>query len=237
MDPKQPRTLRLAAPHMHGPDVADVQRLLGVDDDGEYGPETARAVANWKRARGVVPASRELDPLERRLLLSDVLLRAVRLMEHWAIAGVGEEPVGSNRVPELVSLAERLDVPPEYSRMGYPWCAFCAFLAALVAGGRTAAFGLRRKAFNPLYVPDLLAGARARKYGLSLVEPEDAFRGDLVLFDWNLTAGDPADHVARLVQAPADGRVRTVDGNSGDAGLVALRERPLRQVRAFARDS
>src|SRR6476659_8638704 len=184
MDPKQPRTLRLAAPHMHGPDVADVQRLLGVDDDGEYGPETARTVANWKRARGVVPASQELDPLERRLLLSDVLLRAVRLMEHWAIAGVGEEPVGSNRVPELVSLAERLDVRPEYSQMGYPWCAFCALLAALVAGGRTAAFGLRRKAFNPLYAPDLLAQARARKYGLSLVEAEDAFRDDLVLFDW-----------------------------------------------------
>jgi hypothetical protein len=66
---------------------------------------------------------------------------------------------------------------------------------------------------------------------------KDAFRGDLVLFDWNLSAGDPADHVARLVQAPADGRVRTVDGNSGEAGVVALRERPLREVRAFARDS
>jgi len=237
MDPQQPRTLRLAAPHMHGPDVAEVQRLLGVADDGEFGPVTAGAVADWKRARGVVPASRELDPLERRMLLGDVLLPAVRLMEHWAIARVGEEPVGSNRVPELVALAERLDVLPEFARMGYPWCVFCAFLAALAADGRTAAFGLRRNAFNPLYAPELLAEARARKYGLSLVEGEDAFRGDLVLFDWNPAAGDPADHVARLVQAPAEGRVRTVDGNSGGAGVVALRERPLREVRAFVRDS
>jgi hypothetical protein len=31
--------------------------------------------------------------------------------------------------------------------------------------------------------------------------------------------------------------VRTVDGNSGGAGRVALRERPMREVRAFARDS
>src|SRR4051812_16145600 len=153
MDLQQPRTLRLAAPHMHGPDVAEVQRLLGVEDDGEFGPDTARAVGDWKRARGVVPASRDLDPLERRLLHDDVLLRSVRLMEHWAVARVGEEPVGSNRVPELVSLAERLGVRPEFSRMGYPWCTFAAFLAALVAGGRTAAFGLRHKAFNPLYVP------------------------------------------------------------------------------------
>jgi hypothetical protein len=222
---------------MHGPDVAEVQRLLGVADDGEFGPQTAHAVAAWKRARGVRPASSELDPLERRRLLGDVLLRAVRLMEHWALVGVGEDPVGSNRVPELVSLAERLDVRPEFSRMGYPWCAFAAFLAALVAGGKTAALGLRRNAFNPLYAPDLLAEAKARRSGLRLVEQEDAFRGDLVLFDWDLDAGDPADHVARLRAPAVDGRVRTVDGNSGAAGLVALRERPIHEVRAFARDS
>jgi hypothetical protein len=236
MDP-QPRTLRLAAPRMHGPEVAEVQRLLGVDDDGEFGPVTARAVAGWKRARGARSASGELDPLERRRLLGDVRLRAVRLMERWANARIGEDPVGSNRVPELVSLAVRLEVRPEFSRMGYPWCAFAALLAALVADGRTAAFGLRRKAFNPLYAPELLAEAKARKFGLKLVDEGHAFRGDLVLFDWDLAAGDPADHVARLLAGPADGLVRTVDGNSGDQGLVALRERPLREVRAFARDS
>jgi hypothetical protein len=222
---------------MHGPDVAEVQRVLGVADDAEFGPDTARAVAGWKRARGARSASGELDPLERRRLLGDVLLRAVRLMEHWATARIGEEPVSSNRVPELVSLAERLEVRPQFSGMGYPWCAFAVFLAALAAGGRTASFGLRRNAFNPLYAPELLAKAKARKFGLKLVDAENAFRGDLVLFDWDLTAGDPADHVARLVAAPVDGRIRTVDGNSGDQGLVALRERPLREVRAFARDS
>src|SRR5436305_6699997 len=131
MDPS-PRTLRLAAPRMHGPDVAEVQRLLGIDDDGEYGPETAEAVGAWKRSRGEPDgrASGELDPVDRRILLRDVPLRAARLMEHWATAEVGEDPPGSNRVPELSSLAERLDVRPEFSRMGYPWCAFAAFPAA-----------------------------------------------------------------------------------------------------------
>jgi hypothetical protein len=158
-------------------------------------------------------------------------------MEHWAVVGVGEDPVGSNRVPELVSLAERLDVRPEFSRMGYPWCAFAVFLAALVAGGKTAAMGLRRSAFNPLYAPELLAEAKAHRFGLEVVDAEHAFRGDLVLFDWDLDAGDPADHVARLVSAPRNSRIRTVDGNSGAAGIVALRERPISEVRAFARDS
>jgi peptidoglycan hydrolase-like protein with peptidoglycan-binding domain len=222
---------------MHGPDVAEVQRLLGVPDDGVFGPETVHAVEGWKRARGVHPHSNELDPLDRRKLLGDVRLRAVRLMERWADRGVGEDPVGSNRVPELVSLANRLDVRPEFSQMGYPWCAFAAFLAALAARGRTAAFGLRRNAFNPLYVPELLAEAKAHKFGLALVEQDDAFRGDLVLFDWDFEAGDPADHVARAVAAPRNGRIRTVDGNSGEAGLVARRERSLHEVRAVARDS
>jgi hypothetical protein len=222
---------------MLGPDVAEVQRLLGVDDDGEYGPITAAAVKAWKRSRGDDEPSAELDPLDRRSLLADVPLRAVRLMEHWAKVGVGEEPAGSNHVPELEELAERLEVRPEFTRMGYPWCAFAAFLAALVGGGRTAALGLRRRAFNPLYVPVLLAQAKAGKFGLSLVSANEAFRGDLVLFDWNRSGGDPADHVARLVAPPSNGRVRTVDGNSGGAGRVELRERPVAEVRAFARDS
>ena len=222
---------------MHGPDVAEVQRLLGIDDDGEYGPETAEAVAGWKCSRGELEPSGELDLVDRRLLLRDVPLRAVRRMEHWATAGVREEPAGSNHVPELTALAQRLDVQPGFSRMGYPWCAFAAFLAALVAGGRTAALGLRRSAFNPLYAPDLLTEARSRESGLALVSAREAFRGDLVLFDWNREAGDPADHVARLVSRPASGRVRTVDGNLGDLGRVGVRERSIGEVRAFARDS
>lgn len=190
---------------MSGPDVAEVQRLLGVEDDGQYGPLTAGVVATWKRSCRMADTE-QLDPLERRRLLADVSLRAVRLMEHWAAVGVAEEPAGSNNVPELAALAERLEVRPEFSRMGYPWCAFAVFLAALVAGGRMAALGPRRKAFNPLNAPALLAAAKARTFGLALVATWDGFRGDLVLFNWNFSGGDPADHVGRLVAAPAGGR-------------------------------
>ena len=236
MDP-QPRALRLASPFLHGPDVAEVQRMLGVEADGEFGPVTAAAVAAWKRARGIRTPSRELTPAEHRRLLADVLLRAVRTMERWAAEGLHEVPARSNRVPELIVLARRLEVAPAFRGMGFPWCAFAVFLAALAAGGATAAFGLRSSAFNALYAPALLEQAQAGAFGLEIVGPGEAFRGDLALFDWNFTGGDPADHVARLVQAPANGRVRTVDGNSGGDGLIAHRERPIGSVRAFARDS
>jgi peptidoglycan hydrolase-like protein with peptidoglycan-binding domain len=205
MDPQQPRTLRLAAPHMRGPDVAEVQRLLGVGDDGVFGPQTAGAVADWKRARGVVPASRELDPLERRLLVDDVLLRAVRLMGAFGRSRAW----GRSRSARTAS------------RSSFRWP------SGSTSGPSSAGWA----------TPGAPSPHSWLRSCLSLVEAEDAFRGDLVLFDWDFGAGDPADHVARLVAAPEDGRVRTVDGNSGDAGRVALRDRPLGEVRAFARDS
>lgn len=236
MDP-QPRTLRLASPYLHGPDVADVQRMLGVEADGEFGPLTAAALVAWKRARGNPRPTSYLTPFGSRRLLADVLLRAVRTMEGWAAEGLHEEPPGSNRVPELIALAGRLEVKPAFREMGFPWCGFAVFLAALAAGGKTAGLGLRRAAFNALYAPALLDQAKAGAFGLRIVGAGEAFRGDLVIFDWSFAGGDPADHVARLVRAPAKGRVRTVDGNSGGDGLMALRERPIGSVRAFARDS
>ena len=162
---------------------------------------------------------------------------AVALLERWAARGLREEPPGSNRVPELVALAEQLEVAAPFAEMGFPWCAFAVFLAALAEGGRAAVLGLRRRAFNALYTPDVLAAAEAGRFGLQIVPAKEAWRGDLVLFDWDLTAGDPADHVARLVEPPENGRVHTVDGNSGASGLVALRERSGGSIRAFARDS
>jgi peptidoglycan hydrolase-like protein with peptidoglycan-binding domain len=236
MEP-QPRTLRLASPFMHGPDVAEAQRLLGVQADGEFGPITSGAVSAWKRSRGSGTADGDLTPADRRRLLTDVPLRAVRLMERWAAAGLREDPPRSNRVPALIVLAEQEKVAPAYIGMGYPWCAFAAFLAALIVGGHSATLGLRERRFNPLYTPAILAEAEASAFGLRTVAATSAFRGDLVLFDWDFAAGDPADHVGRLAQAPSEGRVQTVDGNSGVGGLVEPRDRSIGSVRAFARDS
>lgn len=222
---------------MHGPDVAEVQRLLGADPDGVFGPRTAAAAQGWKRSRGDPAPAPDLTPAERSRLLADVPLQAVTVLERWAARGMREEPNGSNRVPELIALAGRLDVAEPFDRMGFPWCSFAVFLAALVAGGETATLGLCRRSFNALYAPDVLAAAQKEWFGLRLLEARRTWRGDLVLFDWDMAGGDPADHVARLVEAPSNGRVRTVDGNSGASGTVGLRDRSSASVRAFARDS
>ena len=232
----QPEELRPAIPSLDDHDVAEVQRLLGIETDGRFGPETAAAVAAWKRSRGQAP-SPELTDDELRALLADVPLLAAVEMERWALARLEEVPRGSNRVPTLVSAATKFGVAPSLAAMGYPWCSFAVFLAALWHGGETADLGLRKRAFNAVYTPAVLAAAKARAFGLQTVPPALAFRGDLVLFDWDFAAGDSADHVGRLVQAPAGGRVRTVDGNSGGDGQVSLRDRAIGSVRAFARDS
>ena len=214
-------------------DVAEVQRLLGVPADGELGPVTAAAITAWKRSRGL--RGEGLAAAEHRRLLADVPLLAVGQMERWA--GLHELPRGSNRVPELVALAARLGLPASLGRMGYPWCAFTVFLAALAHGGESATRGLLRGEFNAVYTPAVLAAAKAGGLGLQVVPPALAYRGDLVLFDWDFRHGDPVDHVGRLVEIPVDGRVRTVDGNSGGDGLVARRDRENGSVRAFVRDS
>jgi predicted chitinase len=254
-----PRTLLLTTPYMKGRDVVRVQRALAVDDDGEYGPVTAGAATAWKRRAGYpddaidatlteqdqryllgkdeLPAaySRRAEERARELAaMAGVPELAVAEMEGWV--GLKERPPGSNRVPALGKVARELGLSDWYQKMGWPWCAFAAFLAALRVGGQTAEQGLRQGAFNALYCPAILAEAQAGRFGMRVVPASQAARGDLVLFDWS-PQGDPADHVGRLVRAP-DGVVATVDGNTGTPDLfVALRERQLSQVRAFVRDS
>jgi len=255
-----PRTLVLTSPNMKGTDVIRAQRALIVPDDGEYGPVTAGAVAAWKRAIGYPDNAIDttLAPQDLRYLLgkdpvpADFLPRAaareddlkaaaeipqaaVAIMESWV--GLKERPPGSNKVPALQRLAKDLGLADWYVGMGWPWCAFTVFLAALDVGGSSADLGLRQGTFNPLRCADILAEAQAGASGLRVVPASQAARGDLVLFDW-ATEPAPADHVGRLTAPASGGTVKTVDGNSGQPNVsVVLAERPLALVRAFVRDT
>lgn len=244
---------------MSGPDVAAVQVALGVEADGLYGPVTAGAAADWKFRSGYPfgQVDGTLSPDDQRVILGRAplppeyasrvkerageadraaLVRglAVAEMEAWASRGMRERPLGSDRVPALQRRARSLGLADFYTRMGYPWCAFAVFVAALEHGGMTADLGLNGGLFNALYTPTVLAEAQAGRFGMRVVAPSQAQRGDLVLFDWG-PGGDPTEHVGRLVEAPAEKTVRTVDGNTDDR--VGIRERPIQLVRAFVRDS
>ncbi len=248
------RTLRLITPNMVGTDIAEIQRALGVGDDGEYGPITAGAVADWKRRVGYpqnqitneigpkgirwllgrepLPAGFETRARKRREDGSAMREAAVAEMEEWATARYAETT--KDVVPQLSRLARRLDVAPGYQRMGFPWCGFSAFLAALEHDGKTADAGLRKMSFNALYCPEILSNAANGRWGMRVVPAGQARRGDLVLFNWR-DGGDDIDHVGRVVAPPKGNRVKTVEGNAGNK--VALMDRPLSAVAGFVRDS
>ena len=122
--------------------------------------------------------------------------------------------------------------------MGYPWCAFAVFLAALAHGGETAARGLRRREFNAVYTPAVLAAAKA---GAVRPAGRPGRRSPSAAISFSSTGISATATLwitwGRLVEIPVDGRVRTVDGNSGGDGLVARRDRENGSVRAFVRDS
>jgi len=140
------------------------------------------------------------------------------LAEALRHVGVRESPPGSNR-----TMFGRW-----FGADGVPWCAifasYCFDVGAgvvLCRGWHGAGVGSRGVA----YVPTLAAWLKAT--GRSVAAPQP---GDLVIFDWD---GGLPDHAGLVVRALADGRIETVEGNSGDE--VRRQTRPREHVLLFGR--
>jgi hypothetical protein len=134
----------------------------------------------------------------------------------WARSKVGvrEEPPGSGRGPEIDEWQQACGL------LGYPWCgAFVA--AALRAAGLSVPWEI-------VWIPTLLAWARAGVHGFSFHAWDDRAAGDLVLFKFGATERE-VDHVGLLDVDLA----HTIEGNTsidGDGtqhcgGVVARRAR------------
>lgn len=258
------RTLLLTSPHMKGEDVLAVQKRLPTPDDGEYGPATASAVAKWKWYVGYPTAeiNNGLGPRGQRLLLQldplpadyreravarqaaaraqaarNVPARAAKLMETWAAAGWKEQPAGTNKVPQLAALCDKLGLDSRYGNMGYAWCELAASVAALAVGGTSAKLTLAKWWYG-LYTPDSVRWAREGRFGTRLIPVADLQYGDKVYFDFD---GGGVDHVGRFLRW-SGGRIVSVDGNTSasgsqnNGGAMLVRDRPKALVVCGVRD-
>lgn len=263
------RELRLTAPYMHGDDVRRVQQILKIKVDGEYGPVTGSAVVRWKYRAGYptshvhytvlgktgqnylfgikrVPASFRVRMVARARAAKKaksarpLRVKALDVMLTLANRDVKERPAGSNKVPELQTMARNQKLSSFYVNMGYPWCADAVMKAMLHNGSKTATYGLKQGKFNALYTPDILYNAQRNRYGMRIVGASQAQPGDLVMI--NFPGGDNrVDHVGMVVKSPSGGWVQTVEGNTSSSGsqdnggAVLRKNRPLSIVAAFIR--
>lgn len=184
--------------------------------DGEYGPDTARAVYRAKYWLGY----RKPDGHASDLLYSYLvgrkkptpLMKARTKNRHriakkepvrlkmWAEAhkwiGTKEHPFGSNVCKFSIW----------YGVKG-PWCAMFVTWCGVVAKSR--AF---RKGRNYAYCPNVVSDARAGHNNLAVTY--HPLKGDLVLFDW---AGGGADHIGLFNEWTSKNRstFKSLEGNTG----------------------
>ncbi len=140
--------------------------------------------------------------------------------------GIREVPPGSNRTPFGEWFGEN----------GVPWCAI--FVSYCFAEGAGVILGRGHRgawAKGMSSVPLLEAWLRDTGHWLGPGELPRA--GDIVVFNWD---GGVPDHVGIVERRLADGRVRTIEGNTAfgndsDGGQVMRRLRPMSMVEGCGR--
>ena len=202
-----------------GEAVKAVQSRLGVQATGFFGPVTEEAVTAFQRSRRLEPDGEVGRNTWRALFAPEPVfdLGVSALAEAKARVGVHEQPLGSNRGPEVDRYLAAVGLPP-----GNFWCAafvyFCVAEAARKAGKP-----------NPLLktgsCSSLYRWARSNNRLTPRPEPGDIF----------LCIGGSTGHYhTGFVAGPInEERFPTVEGNSNDDGSangveVAFRARGRR---------
>ena len=240
------KTLTLTTPLTHGPAVDRAQRILTNRGyfvgsiDGVFGEITGRACVDAKYALGYAtkdvkasygakleaflcgkkptPAMRiRASQRKKKITLGNAALKVAR-----EYIGVKENPPGSNKV-----------MFSEWYGVVGPWCAMFVTFCMVKAGSTTFAKGTRYA-----YCPYILTDAKQNR-GMTIVQPDDARSGDIVLYSWNHDT--VANHVG-LVATPPNGGISflAVEGNTAvgadsDGGEVMIRQRHIKDVIAFVR--
>lgn len=246
------RTLRIRAPYMTGRDVRGVQRHLGVEVDGEYGPVTRAAARAWvDRVGGSLRAfdrrglTRKMQRVLRgyRTVPAAWKVRAQRRARgphaalRWAAQWVGktERPPGSNRAPwGLTEWQQNLGS----WLVGQPWCGVFVGTALKHAGVK----GITSRVAGVILI---LEDARLGRNGFKkIVYRRSTGEGSLSKAKPGDAVGlfGESTHVG-LIEAVGDGGFHTIEGNTSpgnvgsqsNGGGVFRRFRPFSDVAYVAR--
>lgn len=234
------RPLSLVTPNLEGPDVRALQAAINddfsgfklsghCDVDGEFGPQTKRRANRILYLLGADPQGEGLaGPLftkDEQKVIRDPSSRTKQQKERserrvaqalaaqerhgkgaaaavkyaFSQVGVTEHPLGSNRGPEVDLWTEFCKlVPPVF------WCGCFAAYCAVHEGGA------KVNPYDLVHNVVLLNNADAGGHGLERVSLSEARAGDIVSYTFA--------HIGLLVGPIENGRLHTVEGNTGQTG-------------------
>lgn len=217
------RMLVLTSPHMEGDDVTYAQRLLRRRGgyykgkaDGEFGPLTGQACYRAKYWLGYAkpvqtfgtdleklllgrtqPSPAAKQRIARRKKRGEKPLGQNALAQMEKFVGLKEDPLGSNRVPEINGW---------WGPGNVAWCARCVSKAYVSAGSKAFVRGR-----NYEYVPTLVGDARAGRNGLTVtLDPKP---GDLVCYDWDGSNFRTGKNHVGMFKSGTKQRFKTIEGN------------------------
>lgn len=237
--------LHLTSPHTKNDHVRAVQRVLKKKHylqgavDGEFGPDTARAVHRAKYWLGYakpdqyagdqfwefLTGKKKLTPamqmyVRRRLKLAKQTPMRVKMLNEAKRHNGEKERTGHNDI----------FYSDWYGVVG-PWCAMFVTYCGTKAGSK-----VFKKSQRYAYVPYIVNDAKAGRNNLAITyNPQ---MGDLVCFDWEHNG--VADHIGFFISWAGGGRMafrsiegNTAVGNNSNGGQVMYRDRKKLEVQAF----
>ncbi len=199
--------------------IQAVQQRLGVDVDGECGPQTLTAFYHFKKSNSLGEPD-YLGPTTAKKLMEKVRCTpSVVLALAASTLGYSESPAGSNKSK----------FGAWYGAQGQPWCASWVSWVFYHAGLPLPATTPKGFAYCPYGVKWF------RDKGQFFKQPK---AGDVVFFDWQKDG--ISDHVGIVEKVNSDGTVTTIEGNTSasnnsNGGQVQRRVRPMGVIQGFGR--
>jgi hypothetical protein len=187
----------------------------GFNTSDTYG-SSARELCKRVQRKNRIKQTGDLTP-KTILVIGKYLPGQLGERAAWAMRIV-EGPLevwGNNRGPYVEEIQK---LGTQLSSGAWPWCAATTSWAYRCAGWKSwAAFC---KGMNEAYVPDWVAAAQAKRYGMSIIGWRSSKTGDAITYQFD--DDREQDHIGLLIARPnlATGVCRSIEGNtsSGEYG-------------------